>query len=182
MSLSKERETRAAVGSLIELIVADATTIYAGALVAVDATGKAVPASDASGLTVVGRAEWTRTAGSRLVVRRGWFLYDNATDGDAITLAHLGSVCYVASDSAVTAATGTYSVVAGIVRGIEGTEVIVDTLGGAAGATGAKGATGAAGADGEDGASASDIAAAYAAWKVLNAEGTFELYLASLIA
>ena len=44
-------------GELFELDVAAATTIYAGTLVAIDASGNAKPAADAAGLRVIGRAE-----------------------------------------------------------------------------------------------------------------------------
>ena len=54
-TLSKNRNTRTHPLNFRQLIVAARTkTIYAGAMVAVNAEGKAVPASDSAGLTVLG--------------------------------------------------------------------------------------------------------------------------------
>ncbi len=125
MALTAGRKTAQVKGDLVTLIVAAATTIYAGALVAADSTGAAVPATKAADLTAIGRAEHDAAAGERVTVRRGAFLWDNSST-DAVTAALLGKLCYMEDDCTV-AATATGSSVAGTVLGFEGDQVIVET-------------------------------------------------------
>ncbi|MPN11938.1 hypothetical protein SDC9_159247 [bioreactor metagenome] len=89
------------------------TTIYQGALVALDANGYAIPGKKAEGLTAVGRAEETvenTGADGALPIRvsRGVFVFNNtATTANKITSAHVLKTCYVEDDQTVTAlATG----------------------------------------------------------------------------
>ncbi len=126
MALTKNRDTREIAGALVRLTVKTGATIYAGALVAVDSTGYAVPASDAAGLKVVGRAEHQAAAGQPVMVKRGVFLYNNKT-GDKVTAAHIGGYCYAADDETVQGTANTNEVVAGIVRGVTADGVYVDT-------------------------------------------------------
>ena len=65
-------------------------TIYAGTLVALNSSGLAVPAADAAGLRVLGRAENSAVTGEQVEVAEGCFLLDNAGSGNALTLADLG--------------------------------------------------------------------------------------------
>lgn len=143
MALTKNRDTREIAGALVRLTVKTGATIYAGALVAVDSTGYAVPASDAAGLKVVGRAEHQAAAGQPVMVKRGVFLYNNKT-GDKVTAAHIGGYCYAADDETVQGAANTNEVVAGIVRGVTADGVYVDTEWNAAAAAATAGTTAAA--------------------------------------
>lgn len=143
MVLTKNRDTREIAGALVRLTVKTGATIYAGALVAVDSTGYAVPASDAAGLKVVGRAEHQAAAGQPVMVKRGVFLYNNKT-GDKVTAAHIGGYCYAADDETVQGTANTNEVVAGIVRGVTADGVYVDTEWNAAAAAATAGTTAAA--------------------------------------
>lgn len=149
MALTKNRDTREIAGALVRLTVKTGATIYAGALVAVDSTGYAVPASDAAGLKVVGRAEHQAAAGQPVMVKRGVFLYNNKT-GDKVTAAHIGGYCYVADDETVQATANSNAIIAGVVRGVTTDGVYVDTawyVDGAAAATAGATAGAAAGAE-----------------------------------
>ena len=108
------------------------TTIYQGALVALDGEGFAIPGKKAAGLTVAGRAEETveNTGGDgELVIRvtRGVFVYANtSTTANKVTSAHLLKPCYIQDDQTVTAlATGTS--VAGLVVRVDENGVAVET-------------------------------------------------------
>jgi hypothetical protein len=97
------------------LPVKAATKIYAGAKVAVDANGFAVPASDTAALRVMGVAKATvdNTAGAdgALIVNvlNGLFLFD----ATSITQAMLGQVMYVVDDHTFDDVAGTNGVKAG---------------------------------------------------------------------
>ncbi len=105
-------------------------TIYAGALAAQNADGKAAPASDTAGLVVLGRAEATVGAGETLVIRRGAFLFDNGTSTEALTVADIGAVCYVVDDHTVGKVGGTNAVPAGVVMDVtdDGVTVLINPL------------------------------------------------------
>lgn len=104
-----------------------AATIFAGALTAQNASGEAVPAADASGLIVLGRAENSAVAGEKVVIKRAAFLYDNAVDAEALTVADIGNDCFVADDSTVGKTGGTNKVKAGTVLDVtsEGVAILV---------------------------------------------------------
>jgi hypothetical protein len=93
---------------VIAVPVKGGTTIYQGALVALDASGYAIPGKKAESLTAVGRAEETVTntgADGELVIRvaRGVFVFDNtATSANKITAAHVLKPCYMEDDHTVT--------------------------------------------------------------------------------
>lgn len=125
---------------VIAVPVKGGTTIYQGALVALDASGYAIPGKKAESLTAVGRAEETVTntgADGELVIRvaRGVFVFDNtATSANKITAAHVLKPCYMEDDHTVTAlATG--ASVAGTVIRVDDEGVAVE-CGGYAGAVG----------------------------------------------
>lgn len=106
------------------------TTIYQGALVALDASGFAVPGSKAATLTAAGRAEETveNTGADGAVtirVARGVFVYQNAADSGKLTAAHILKPCYIADDQTVTA-TATGASVAGLVVRVDGADVAVE--------------------------------------------------------
>jgi hypothetical protein len=114
--------------------VAAAATIYAGALVCINAAGNAVPGSSVAGLLAIGRAEYQADnslgiAGEINVdVRRGVYRWQNSSGGDAITEESLGEKCFVVDDQtvALTSDGGTRSV-AGVIFDVDPYGVWVDT-------------------------------------------------------
>jgi exosome complex RNA-binding protein Csl4 len=131
-ALAGVRDTPRRSGDARELGVASNATIFAGAMVAVNTSGYAVPASDTAGLRVVGRAEESvdnsGTAGDgalSIAVRRGVFRWEN---GDTLTIADVGNLAYVEDDQTVqTAASATHDVVAGIIIDVDSDGAWVDT-------------------------------------------------------
>ena len=126
MSLTAPRNTREAIGDTIS-VTANAS-IYAGAMVALNASGHAVPAAVSSGYTVVGRAENTVTSGGILTVRRGAFLYDNYTSA-AVSASDIGKTVYVHDDASVqafNATSGAVNIAAGKLLGFAEGQAIVE--------------------------------------------------------
>ncbi len=118
--------------------LAATTKIYLGTLVALNAAGNAVPASDTAALRVIGRAEETidNSAGAAadrsITVKPGIFQYQN--DGtNAITKAHVGKPAYVVDDNTV-ANTSTNKIVAGIVVRVDSEGVFLNVGAGLPGA------------------------------------------------
>ena len=115
----------------LSLPVKGKTTIYQGALVALDADGYAIPGKKAAGLTAAGRAEETveNTGGDgELVIRvtRGVFVYANtSTAANKVGAGHVLKPCYIQDDQTVTAlATG--ASVAGLVIRVDDNGVAVE--------------------------------------------------------
>ncbi|MGI6254239.1 MAG: hypothetical protein ACOYJZ_01270 [Acutalibacter sp.] len=115
----------------LALPVKGKTTIYQGALVAIDANGFAIPAKKAAGITAAGRAEETvdnQGGDGELVIRvaRGVFVFNNtATTANKVTQAHVLKPCYIEDDQTVTAlATG--SSVAGLVVRVDNSGIAVE--------------------------------------------------------
>lgn len=104
-----------------------ASEIFAGALVARNGENLAVPAADAAGVVVLGRAENSAAAGEKIVVKRGVFLYENGEGSEALTQADIGADCFVCDDQTVGKIGGTNKVKAGVVLDVtpEGVAVIV---------------------------------------------------------
>lgn len=116
----------ATVVDLLKMKQKGSTTIYAGALVVIDA-GYAAPGRTATGLIAAGRAERTSAnAGAsgavEVEVRRGVFPFENSSAGDAIAQADVGALCYIVDDQTVakTDGTGTRSKAGRIVSISEG--------------------------------------------------------------
>lgn len=114
-ALTKERDTTEIMqdAKFLYLPVKGGTTIYQGALVALDANGYAIPGKKAAGLTAAGRAEETvenKGADGEAFIRvaRGVFVFNNtATTSNKISAAHVLKPCYIEDDQTVTAlATG----------------------------------------------------------------------------
>lgn len=128
-ALTVDRNTPYQDGELISVPVAASTTIYAGSLVAANASGYAVPGSTATTLTALGRAEErivnSGTAGAVSVrIRRGKS-FQFANDGsDAVVQADLGKSCYITDDQTVSH-TSTGKSVAGKVTGLDSASVWV---------------------------------------------------------
>ncbi len=118
-ALTQDRNTAARSGQQLALPVAAATVIYMGSMVAVDAAGNAVPASDTAGLKVVGRAmqQVDNSAGlagdlTVQVDRLAAFKFANSATVP-VTAANLFQPVMVADDQTV-AATSTNSIAAGV--------------------------------------------------------------------
>ena len=107
MALSADRNTPRKNGDIRTIAVAAATTIYAGALVCINAAGNAVPGSAALNLTAMGRADAQAdnsggAAGDITVdVRRGIFSFANSAAADEIGPEDIGSTAYVVDDETV---------------------------------------------------------------------------------
>jgi hypothetical protein len=143
-----DRNTPRKATNLLHILIAAATAIPAGVMVAVNASGYGVNAADAANLVVVGRAEEAaaNSAGAAgdvsIDVLQGIFLWENDTVAP-VTLARVGRPCYVLDNQTVSAAAGTNSIIAGIVTEVSAAGVWVETgVLAKAGATGATGATG----------------------------------------
>lgn len=125
MGLTADRNTQMKDGELIALPMA-AVKIFAGSLVAANASGYATPGAAAATLTYLGRAEETvdnsaGNAGDKTVqVRRGKMFKWGNYASDAVTQAELGKPCFIYDDAQVakTSNNGARSV-AGIVLGVE---------------------------------------------------------------
>lgn len=118
-------------GLVLFLPVAAATTLYAGVLGAVDAAGRAVPASDTAGLRVIGRVEHDvfNAGGSagdlNAQIKRGCFRYNNSATA-AVDADDIGKICFIQDDITV-AETSTHKVKAGRVVAVDANGVWVDT-------------------------------------------------------
>ncbi len=126
MALTADRNTPTKDGELIAVPVAAAKKIFAGALVAANATGFATPGAIATTLTYLGRAEEyvDNTSGAdgakSVLVRLGKAFKFKNLGADAVTQAELGKTCYITDDETVskTNAANTKSA-AGKVVGVE---------------------------------------------------------------
>ena len=120
-ALTQARDTREIAAGGVhytrEFTVASGSTVYAGAITAVNSSGKAIPATSAGAIVVVGRAENTASAGGTVKTRSGMFLYNPVSSG-AISVTDVNKKCYVADDQTVTLTSGTSAVVAGVVRDV----------------------------------------------------------------
>lgn len=108
-ALTQDRNTPEREANFLVLPMAAGATIYAGSLVAVNASGQAVPGSTSTGLTAAGRAEECKKnsgvdGAETIKVRRGVFKFQNSgTDAVALPL----STCYIVDDQTVAATNGT---------------------------------------------------------------------------
>lgn len=128
-ALAADRNTPYQDAELIAVPMAASTTIYAGSLVAANASGYAVPGSTATTLTALGRAEETvanaGSAGDKSVLVRRGKAFQFANDGsDAVVQADLGKSCYITDDQTVSH-TSTGKSVAGKVMGLDSAGVWV---------------------------------------------------------
>lgn len=134
-ALTQDRNTLRREGQQIEPPVAANARIFAGAMVAINAAGFAVPASVSATLKSAGVAEARadNTGGAngaiRVHLRKGPHRVGNSSAADAITLAELGTDCFLVDDQTVakTSATNTRSV-AGKVFDVDADGVWVNFL------------------------------------------------------
>jgi len=123
--LNAPRKTAIVAGSLMVLPKDTLTVIYPGALTAITAAGKAVPAEKAADQPAIGCC--VHVNDDTVTVHRGAHLWDNDSTAGKVTQAHVGKSCYILDDATVTSV-DTGSSVAGKVLGFEGDQVIVETL------------------------------------------------------
>lgn len=128
-ALTADRTTPERAGEEYSFGVAAAKKLYAGALVALNASGYATLGATATGLIGVGRAEEMvdNSAGSdgdlTVRVRAGIFRFGNSSAGDLIAIADIGKTAWIVDDQTVakTSASST--------RSPAGTIVDVDSQG-----------------------------------------------------
>jgi hypothetical protein len=114
------------------------TVVFAGSLVMVDSSGRALPGATATGCFGAGRA---KTNGgldrydatglgdgvNRVEVEEGIFKWANSTAGDLITVSEIGKVCYIVDDQTVAKTSGSNTrSKAGIVRQVDSDGVWVE--------------------------------------------------------
>ena len=128
-ALTQARDTREIAAGGVhytrEFTVASGSTVYAGAITAVNSAGKAIPATSQGAMTVVGRAENTASAGETVKTRSGMFLYNPVSSG-AVAVTDLNKRCYVADDQTVTLTSGSSAVIAGVVRDVTSGGVVAE--------------------------------------------------------
>lgn len=113
-ALTQDRLTPRREGEFFSLPMEAATIIYAGGMVARNASGNAIPAADTAGLVVVGRAEAQvdnrlGAAGDlAILVREGVYAYAHS----GLTKASIGKPAFVSDDQTV-ALSSTNAVLAG---------------------------------------------------------------------
>lgn len=129
MPLTAPKDTKARNAEVFSAPVAASKTIYAGALVALDASGNLTPGAVATTLKKAGRAKETvdNTDGSAGDVvaeyELGCFHYKNSASTDEITRADIGNDCYIVDDETVAKTSGTNT------RSIAGQIVDIDAAG-----------------------------------------------------
>jgi len=132
VALTKDRNTELMDGDLIPVPMAASVQVFAGSLVAANATGFATPGATATTLTALGRAEEMvdNSAGAdgdkTILVRRNK-AFKFANDADAVVQADIGKTVYIVDDQTVakTDGTGTRSA-AGKCVGVESDGVWVE--------------------------------------------------------
>jgi hypothetical protein len=113
LALTADADTPSREGRSFSYKVYQATKIYAGALVMLNATGYAVSGATATGQVAVGRAKFQvdNSAGAsgdlNVEVEEGVFRFKNSAAGDAITIAQIGDTCYIVDDETVAKTNGT---------------------------------------------------------------------------
>lgn len=132
-ALAAERNTIERNGSRLNLALAAAIVIYAGALVARDGSGNATPGATATTLRGVGRAAETvdNSAGAAgdvtVEIEKGIFRFGNSASTDEITAADIGNDCYIVDDQTVAKTNGSSTrSVAGKVFDVDAQGVWVD--------------------------------------------------------
>lgn len=92
--------------------------LYIGGIAALNAEGKAVPAGDVAGLTVIGRVEDVDEDTGLVTVCSGVYLYENGATDEKLTAADVNKKIYALDDQTVGKAGGTNKVVAGVLRDV----------------------------------------------------------------
>lgn len=129
MPLTADRNTLRRDGEGFSFPIAASTRIYAGSLVALNATGYLTRGAVATTLRAVGvaREQVDNSSGAdgalNVPVLRGVFQFANSSAGDLIARANIGSVCYIVDDQTVALTNG------GATRSVAGTIRDVDSAG-----------------------------------------------------
>ncbi|MDP3875855.1 MAG: hypothetical protein Q8Q50_02630 [Methylobacter sp.] len=111
MALAKDRHTPARSGQQFTYPLA-AALVYAGSIGVINASGYLTKGATATGLKCVGRisGQVDNSAGNAGDVtgnvENGVFQWANSAAGDAITLAEVGTVCYIVDDQTVAKTSG----------------------------------------------------------------------------
>jgi len=111
VALTKDRNTPYRQGDIRRFPVAAGATIFAGALVVLNA-GNAAPGSTALNLIALGRADQhvnnaAGVAGAEMVnVRRGVFHFANSAAADEVVLTDIGADCFIVDDQTVAKTNG----------------------------------------------------------------------------
>lgn len=128
-ALTQDRNTPRLEGGVYEAGVAAATKLYGGSLGCFNAAGYLVPGATATTLKAAGRIEKqvdnsTGAAGDKNAkFRPGIFRFANSASTDLITIADVGTDCYIVDDQTVAKTSGSNT------RSIAGKIVQVDSLG-----------------------------------------------------
>lgn len=132
-ALTADRATRSKLGRNFEMPAAAGVVIHAGALVAIGTDGYVHPGATATTLRGLGCASESvdNSSGAAGAVRvpfaRGVFAYGNSAAADAITLADVGTNCYIVDDQSVSKTSGSNTrSVAGVVRDVDAAGVWVE--------------------------------------------------------
>lgn len=129
VALAKDRNTPARDGDTFDFGVAAGVKIFAGALVALNATGFATPGAVATTLISIGRAEEQvdNTGGAdgavTVKIRKGVFRFLNSAAGDEIVATDIGADCFIVDDQTVAKTNGTAT------RSVAGKVVDLDAQG-----------------------------------------------------
>lgn len=127
-TLKEPRNTREIIcgcaGFNRKLEIAENAVIFPGAIVAIDSLGKAVEASDSEGIVVAGICE--AVFNGHAYVRSGAFRLENGTAEEALTVNDIGKTVYIVNDQTVGKIGGEHHIVAGMLRDVDGNEVIVE--------------------------------------------------------
>lgn len=133
-ALSASRDTPERDGAYTSLNVASGSVVYAGSIVCVNSSGKAVPGLDQANYKAIGRAETTvncvgsnYSSDKNVTIKLGTFRWANGTN--TFTAANVGDIAYVQDDASVFSATcGTQDVAVGRILAVDSAGVWVNTL------------------------------------------------------
>jgi len=130
MELQSPRNTPMRDGDVLVLGIETGRRIFAGALVAINPQGYAVPGTEDSSIRGLGRAESNvdNISGAHgdvtVGVRKGVFRFNNH-DADTVTMADVGCDCYIVDDQTVANRGKGFRGVAGKVFDVDSTGVWV---------------------------------------------------------
>lgn len=134
---TEDRNTGHQAGEMVPPMgMAASAKVFAGTMVARNATGYATPAADAANLVVVGMAEEQvdNSSGADGAVninkiRRGRAFWFTNSGTNAVTAAHIGTDVYVEDDQTVASAGGVNSIVAGKCLGVDASKGVLVYIG-----------------------------------------------------
>ena len=114
VALAADRNTpRAEDGLILDLPMAAASILYAGAIACRDAAGNAVKGTTSTTLKALGRAEARADNSAGIAgainaqIRTGIFRFANSTAGDLIAALDIGNDCFIVDDQTVAKTNGT---------------------------------------------------------------------------